>query len=151
MKTLDYLNTRDSAVIDKRFEQQLANFKPGADSSAAIQLTKYGLNKLEYTSRNSQEGFGVFSEIYYPAGWEAFIDGKPADIIRTDYALRGIKIPAGEHKIEMKFEPKTFFTGLKIAGISSTLLLLLVVLSLGWDFYQQGKQPEITETKNIKK
>ncbi len=64
MKTLDALNTRDPAVIDKRFEKQLGSFKPGADSTAAIKLTKYGLNKLEYASRNSQEGFGVFSEIY---------------------------------------------------------------------------------------
>ncbi|MDQ0106598.1 hypothetical protein J2T02_001709 [Chitinophaga terrae (ex Kim and Jung 2007)] len=126
MKTLDYLNTRDTAVIDKRFQAQVGNFKPGADSSAYIKLTKYGLNKLEYASHNSQEGLGVFSEIYYPAGWEATIDGKPADIIRTDYALRAIKIPAGDHKIEMKFEPKTYFKGLKIAGISSTLLILLV-------------------------
>ncbi|TWF39643.1 membrane protein YfhO [Chitinophaga polysaccharea] len=143
MKTLDYLNTRDSAVIDKRFQAQVGNFKPGADSSAAIKLTKYGPNQLEYTSHNSQEGFGVFSEIYYPAGWEASIDGKPVDIIRTNYALRGFKIPAGDHKIEMKFAPKTFFTGLKIAGTTSTLLLLLVVLIFGWEFYQQMKRETV--------
>jgi hypothetical protein len=140
MKTLDYLNSRDSAVIDKRFAQQLGNFKPAADSSAAIKLTKYSPNKLEYTSHNSQDGFGVFSEIYYPAGWNAFIDGKPTDIIRTDYALRGLKIPAGDHKIEMRFEPTTFYTGLKIAGISSTLLLLLVVGIFGWEFFQYLKK-----------
>ncbi|WP_414647245.1 YfhO family protein [Chitinophaga sp.] len=139
MKTLDALNTRDSAVIDKRFEKQLGSFKPGADSTASIKLTKYGLNKLEYASRNSQEGFGVFSEIYYPAGWNAFIDGKPADIIRTDYALRGLKIPAGEHKIEMKFEPQTFLKGLKIANITSILLLLLVAASLVFEVLRQNK------------
>lgn len=139
MKTLDALNTRDSAVIDKRFEKQLGSFKPGADSTAAIKLTKYGLNKLEYTSRNNQEGFGVFSEIYYPAGWNAFIDGKPTDIIRTNYALRGLKIPAGEHKIEMKFEPQTFLTGLKIANITSILLLLLVAASLIFEVIRQNK------------
>lgn len=137
MKTLDYLNTRDSAVIDKRFEKQLGTFKPGADSSASIKLTQYGLNKLEYTSHNSQDGFGVFSEIYYPAGWDAFIDGKPVDIIRTNYALRGFKIPAGDHKIEMKFYPKTFFTGLKIASTSSTLLLILVLLAFAWQAYKE--------------
>ncbi|MBS0028787.1 YfhO family protein [Chitinophaga sp. 22321] len=137
MKTLDYLNTRDSAVIDKRFTQQLGNFKTHADSAAVIKLTKYGPNKLEYTTHNTQDGFGVFSEIYYPAGWKAFIDGQPADIIRTDYALRGLKIPAGDHKVEMRFEPTTVFTGLKIAGISSTLLLLLVVVIFGWAFYKE--------------
>lgn len=144
MKTLDALNTRDSAVIDKRFEKQLGNFKPGADSAASIKLTKYGLNQLVYTSRNAHEGFGVFSEIYYPAGWKAYIDGQPADIIRTDYALRGLKIPAGEHKIEMKFVPETYFTGMKIASISSILLLLLVVSVFGWEIYQCQK------TKSVK-
>jgi hypothetical protein len=139
MKTLDYLNSRDSAVIDKRFASQLGNFKPNADSTASIMLTKYGLNKLEYVSHNPQDGFGVFSEIYYPAGWKAFIDGKPTDIIRTDYALRGMKIPAGDHKIEMRFEPTKVFTGLKIAGISSILLLLLVASIFGWEFYQYIK------------
>jgi len=140
MKTLDYLNTRDSAVIDKRFTQQLGNFKTHADSSAVIKLSKYGPNKLEYTTHNTQDGFGVFSEIYYPAGWKAFIDGQPAEIIRTDYALRGLKIPAGDHKVEMRFEPTTVFTGLKIAGISSTLLLLLVVAIFAWEIYKSVKR-----------
>ncbi|RFS18724.1 hypothetical protein DVR12_27150 [Chitinophaga silvatica] len=136
MKTLDYLNTRDSAVIDKRFQAQVGNFKPGADSSASIKLTKYGLNKLEYASHNSQDGLAVFSEIYYPAGWEATVDGKPADIIRTDYALRAIKVPAGDHKIEMKFEPKTYFKGLKIAGISSITLIILVLAMIAYEIFR---------------
>ncbi|MBO9732358.1 MAG: YfhO family protein [Chitinophaga sp.] len=140
MKTLDYLNTRDSAVIDKRFAAQMGNFKTSADSSASIKLTKYGLNKLEYASHNPQDGFGVFSEIYYPAGWKAFIDDKPTDIIRTNYALRGLKIPAGDHKIEMRFEPTTIFTGLKIANISSALLLLIVIGVFGWEFFQYLKK-----------
>ncbi|MFY0255902.1 YfhO family protein [Chitinophaga sp. 30R24] len=140
MKTLDNLNTRDTAVIDNRFNKQLADFKPGADSSAAIKLTKYGLNQLEYASHNSQEGFGVFSEIYYPAGWEAFIDGQPAAIIRTDYALRGIKIPAGDHKIEMKFTPKTYFLGMKIASTSSILLLVLVIGIFAWEIFRSRKE-----------
>ena len=143
MKTLDHLNTRDTAVIDKRFEKQLGALKPAADSSAAIKLTKYGLNQLEYASHNSQEGFGVFSEIYYPAGWEAFIDGKPADIIRTDYALRGLKIPAGDHKIVMKFAPKTYFVGMEIAGISSVLLLVLIAGMLAWEIFRRGKREDV--------
>ncbi|PSL44946.1 membrane protein YfhO [Chitinophaga niastensis] len=148
MKTLDYLNTRDTAVIDKRFQSQLGgNFKPGTDSSASIKLTKYGLNSLAYTSNNSQEGLGVFSEIYYPAGWKAFIDDKPADIVRVDYALRGVKIPAGQHKIDLKFEPATFFKGQKIAGISSTLLLLLVIAAFGWELFTQNKKEETVVKK----
>ncbi|MCW3464713.1 YfhO family protein [Chitinophaga nivalis] len=140
MKTLDYMNTRDSAVIDKRFQAQLSNFTPVADSAANIKLTQYSLNSLQYASNNTHDGLGVFSEIYYPAGWSAYIDGKPADIIRADYALRAIKIPAGQHKIDMKFEPKTFFLGMKISGISSTLLLILVAVALIWEIIAQRKK-----------
>ncbi|CAL1519210.1 YfhO family protein [Chitinophaga sp. MM2321] len=143
MKTLDYLNTKDSAVIDKRFEKELgSNFKPGKDSNAVIKLTKYGLNSLEYTSSNSQEGLGVFSEIYYPAGWNAYIDGKPTNIIRVDYALRGVKIPAGQHKIDLKFEPTTFYKGQQISGISSTILLILVIASFIWEIVLCRKRKE---------
>ncbi|HVI43893.1 MAG TPA: YfhO family protein [Chitinophaga sp.] len=141
MKTLDYLNNKDSVVIDKRFEGHVGNgFRPGNDSSASIRLTKYGLNKLEYTSSNSQEGLGVFSEIYYPAGWTAAIDGKPADIIRVDYALRALKIPAGQHKIEMTFAPATFYKGQRISGISSALLLLLAAAAFIREFINQRKK-----------
>ncbi|SHM86229.1 membrane protein YfhO [Chitinophaga jiangningensis] len=128
MTTLQSLDVKDSAVIDKRFQPKLGGaFQPVADSAASIKLTKYGLNNLEYASSNSQEGFAVFSDIYYPAGWYAYIDGKETDIIRTNYGLRGLKIPAGQHKIEMKFAPPTYFKGVKIAGISSFLVILLVI------------------------
>ncbi|WP_143306131.1 YfhO family protein [Chitinophaga vietnamensis] len=143
MKTLDYLDVKDSAVVDKRFQPALgANFQPGADSAAAVKLTKYGLNKLEYASSNNQEGFAVFSDIYYPAGWGATIDGKPTDIIRTNYALRGLKIPAGQHKIEMTFAPKTYYLGQKIAGISSFLLILFVLGGFIWEAVKGRKQEE---------
>ncbi|WP_160716046.1 YfhO family protein [Chitinophaga solisilvae] len=140
MTTLDHLNTKDSAVIDKRFESVLGNgFKPGKDSAANIKLTKYGLNALEYTSSNSREGLGVFSEIYYPAGWNAYIDGKKTDIVRVDYALRGVKIPAGQHQITLKFEPTTFFKGQKISAISSSILLILVIAAFIWEIIAARK------------
>ncbi|MFB6454370.1 YfhO family protein [Chitinophaga sp. Hz27] len=129
MLALNTLDVKDSAVVDKRFIPQLGNqqFQPVVDTNATIKLTQYSPNTLDYESNNSQEGFAVFSDIYYPAGWDAFIDGKQADIIRTNYALRGLKIPAGKHKIEMKFAPKTFFTANKISSVSSILLLILVI------------------------
>ncbi|NML40450.1 YfhO family protein [Chitinophaga sp. G-6-1-13] len=146
MKTLDYLHTKDSAVVDKRFAKELgANYQPAAtDSNAAIKLTKYSLNSLEYTSSNSQEGLGVFSEIYYPAGWNAYIDGKKTDIVRVDYALRGLKIPAGQHKIDLKFEPATFYTAQKISSVTSIILVLVVIGSFIWEIIGAGKKEEKT-------
>ncbi|MBC9908936.1 YfhO family protein [Chitinophaga varians] len=146
MKTLDYLHTKDSAVVDQRFAKELgANYQPAPiDSNAAIKLTKYGLNSLEYASNNTQEGLGVFSEIYYPAGWNAYIDGKKTDIVRVDYALRGLKIPAGQHKIDLKFEPTTFYKAQKISSITSIILVLVVIGSFIWEIISARKKEEKT-------
>lgn len=132
MLALDHFNPKDTVIIDKRFQNTTGTFTPAADSSSKIVLTKYGLNALKYTAQNSGEGLAVFSDIYYPAGWKAFIDGKETPIIRVNYALRGLKIPAGKHDIDFKFEPATFFLGRKISGISSVALLICVAVGFIW-------------------
>jgi hypothetical protein len=132
MKALDHFNPADTAVIDRRFQPALGNFSPAADSSARIVLTKYGLNRLQFTSQNTRDGLGVFSDIYYPAGWKAFIDGKEANILRVNYVLRGLKIPAGRHDIIFRFEPATFFLGRKISAVSSILLLVFTGIGFIW-------------------
>lgn len=125
MKALDSLPVEHAVVIDQRFKPQLEGYAPGKDSSSRIQLTQYGLNQLAYQSQNSRAGFAVFSDIYYPAGWNAYVDGKKTEIIRVNYLLRGIKIPAGEHKVEMKFEPRSYYLGNTITRWSSILMMLL--------------------------
>lgn len=121
---------KHTAVVRKDFESELQGYQFGADSTASIKLTKYGLNDLSYESNNSQNGLAVFSDIYYPHGWEAYVDGKPVDILRADYVLRAIKVPAGKHKIEFHFRPKSFKTGNTIAMISSILLIGLLLVAL---------------------
>ena len=96
------------------------------DSTATIQLSTYKPNQLKYVSNNSNEGFAVFSEMYYQNGWKAMIDGKEAPIYRVNYVLRGLKIPAGKHTIEFKFEPEVVKTGSTIALMSSIAMLLLI-------------------------
>ncbi|NLU95524.1 YfhO family protein [Chitinophaga sp. Ak27] len=135
MKALDHFNPKDTAIVDQRFKATTGPFTPAADSSARIVLTKYGLNQLQYTAQNSAEGLGIFSDIYYPAGWKAYIDGKETPIIRVNYALRGLKIPAGKHDIQFKFEPATFFLGRKISGFSSILLLVLIAGGIVWSLW----------------
>lgn len=139
MKTLDSLPTGRAAVIDERFKPALNGFTPGKDSSAAIRLTKYGLNELQYRSNNSQPGFAVFSEIYYPAGWNLYIDGKKEEIVRVDYLLRGAKIPAGEHQVVMKFEPRSYYLGNTITRWSSIAMLILLALAIAFEARRSAK------------
>jgi len=95
---------------------------------------------LNYTSSNSKEGFAVFSDIYYPAGWTATIDGKPADIVRVNYVLRGLKIPAGQHQIEFDFHPSSYHTGNSIAMICSLLVLACCAAALFFIFRKNKNQ-----------
>ncbi|RAJ08393.1 membrane protein YfhO [Chitinophaga skermanii] len=130
MTTLNTMNPKDTAVIDQRMAASLNGYTYGKDSSSQIKLTSYGLNELKYTSSNTQNGFAVFSDIYYPAGWKLLIDGQEAEILRVNYALRGAKIPAGKHELVMKFEPRSYMLGNKISQYSSLLILLLLVVGL---------------------
>lgn len=130
-------NSKQTAIVRDSYKPELQGYQFGKDSSASIKLTKYGLNDLSFESNNSQNGFAVFSDIYYPYGWEAYIDGEQAEIIKANYLLRGLKIPAGKHKIEFKFEPQTFYTGDKIAAATSVLLILISIGSVVMAFKKE--------------
>ncbi len=142
MKALDKLDTKEVAVRlkdknQKSFELSLP-FKK--DSLATIKLDLYKPNHLKYTSNNSNEGFAVFSEIYYPKGWKATIDGKEAPIYRVNYTLRGLEIPKGKHTIEFKFEPEVVKTGSTIALFSSIGMILLIVGGVYFENRKKSKE-----------
>ena len=92
-----------------------------------IEQTSLISDEVRYKTHNTHDGLAVFSEIYYP-GWEATIDGKPAEIIRADYVLRAMKIPAGDHEIVMMFHPKSVTTTETLAWISFALLILAAII-----------------------
>jgi hypothetical protein len=142
MKALDSLPTDHAAVVDVRFKPELNNFTPAKDSTSHIKLTKYGLNQLDYVSANSKPGFAVFSDIYYPAGWNVYIDGKKDEIVRVNYLLRGVKIPAGDHKIEMKFEPRSYYLGNAITRWSSILMLILLAGAIAFEIRKSVKSQQ---------
>lgn len=123
------VNTRTTAVIDNsKFKiQSLA-----VDSLASIELVEMTPPYLKYQSSSSTGGLVVFSEIYYPKGWVAAIDGEEVPILRANYVLRALEVPAGKHQIEFKFEPKPYVIGDKITMASSWVLLLVVLGSIGW-------------------
>ena len=129
IKALNSLDVTNEAVVDS-FEDNGKYFKGGfissKDSTASIKLKLHKPNHLIYSSENSKYGFAVFSENYYENGWKATIDGNETKIHRVNYVLRGLKIPAGKHTIEFKFEPQVVKTGSTIALISSIGMLLLI-------------------------
>lgn len=150
MKALDKLDTKNVAVRqnEKNNEKSIINLhKRGIglrnsfvkDSLATIKLDLYKPNHLKYTSNNSNDGFAVFSEIYYANGWKATIDGKEAPIYRVNYTLRGLEIPKGKHTIEFKFEPEVVKTGSTIALFSSIGMILLII---GGVYFERKKKKE---------
>lgn len=132
---LDSLNTKIEAVVESSVFNS-NNLKPryNVDSLATIQLKEFKPNYLKYQSNNSNNGFAVFSEIYYEHGWNAYIDSKLVPHQRVDYALRGLEIPKGKHTIEFKFEPQVIETGSKIALASSAILGVLFLLGVFYGF-----------------
>jgi hypothetical protein len=132
---LDSLNTKKQAVINSKWiNKENLSKKYLVDSTSTISLTKYQPNYLKYKSSNAHKGFVVFSEIYYPHGWQAFIDGQTVNHVNVNYVLRGMEIPAGIHTIEFKFEPQVIKTGSSIALASSVLVAILVILGLLYQF-----------------
>lgn len=123
-------NPKETVVVRSSYKNELGNFIPGKDSAAYVKLAKYGLNTIDYVSKNSKDGFAVFSDIYYQHGWKAFVDGNETPIYRVNYLLRGVRLPAGEHKIEFRFRPEKFYMGDNIAMVSSLLLWLTVAGSV---------------------
>lgn len=125
---IDALHTADpagTAVVDARFKEVLKGLTEShRDSLSTIRLTSYEPNRLVYETRNSGDAVAVFSEIYYPDGWQVTVDGQPATLGRADYILRALYLPAGEHTVEMRFDPQSLHV---TEGIAYTALALMVV------------------------
>ena len=145
MAALDHINPRHTAVIDKRFETQIAGFTPQPDSTAIIELESYRPNRLTYLSHSGSEQLAVFSEIYYQPGWEATIDRKPAEHFRADWILRAMRIPAGDHEIIFEFRPKGYVVAANVEAYSSFLILLLLIGAVGYSVWKTIKKESQTE------
>lgn len=142
MKELDKLDTKNVAVFNvhdygSKFEN--ARLKENFDDSGSIKLNVYKPNYLKYSSENTGNGLAVFSEIYYEKGWNAYLDGEKTEHFPVDYVLRAMRIPAGKHTIEFKFEPQVIETGSTITLVSSLGMLLLLV---GGVYFERKKRVE---------
>ena len=123
-RVLNMLNTKYFIFPAGQQRQTVPILNPHAYGLSSIRLTSYAPNRLTYETNNAQDGIAVFSEIYYPDGWHVTIDGQPAELARADYILRTMYVPAGQHTIEMRFDP----TSLHVTeGIAYGALALLVI------------------------
>lgn len=132
---LQEIDTRTTAVINtQKFPLQQDSYS----ANGTISLQQYGPNHITYKANTSSNSLAVFSEIYYPEGWEATIDGKPAHILQANYVLRALELPAGEHSIEFRFQPRSYATGNIVMMISNILLILLLSGAIVWSIRKTG-------------
>jgi hypothetical protein len=127
IKALENTDLKNIAVVNQNDFSDLKIVNFAKDSTAIITQKIYKPNHIQYTTSNSQQGLAVFSEIYYPKGWNVYIDGKKETLFRADYVLRAMKIPAGKHTVDFKFEPQVIKTGSTIALASSVGMVFLIV------------------------
>lgn len=128
------VNTKTQAVLDvSKFDSPAISY----DSGSSVVLQEALPNRMKYESQSEVEGLVVFSEIFYPKGWSATIDGNEVPILRADYVLRALHVPAGKHTIEFIFKPAAYTVGNKITSASSWLLLIVVFGCVGWTLKQE--------------
>ena len=138
MDSLKNLKPKEQAVLQEKFAENLQDFQIQYDSTNTIKLDKYVPDHMTYSYSAKTAQLAVFSEVYYPEkkGWKVYLDGKPMEgaLMKANYLLRAVKVPQGDHTLEMKFEPAAYYTGLSIARVGSLLLALLFFAALYFYF-----------------
>ncbi|MEG1998920.1 MAG: YfhO family protein, partial [Bacteroidales bacterium] len=128
MAALDNFDEKKTAVIDEHFRAFVPDKLTTPAQGDTIYLTSYKPNEVQYNVRSINGGFAVFSEIYFPWGWNVTIDGKDVQMARVDYVLRGLQLPAGEHTIIFRFDPESLHV---TTGIAYAAIILVILLCAG--------------------
>jgi len=137
------LNPKDSAVMQQSFRNKIAG-ATNWTGEGTIKLDKNDNDVADYSFNSNSNQFAVFSEVYYDAGWKAFIDGKEAPIVKVNYVLRGLLVPAGAHKIEFRFEPQDYLLGRKLTTIFTIALLLLIAAAIFFEWRAWKRTKPVT-------
>jgi len=138
MLALGKENLRTAAIVNEKNKGEVPSFS--FDSTATIVLNSYKPNQLIYKSKSNTSQLAVFSEIYYPKGWNVYVDGKKSTYFTANYLLRAMSVPAGEHSIEFRFEPSSFIIGERVSIASSIFLVILLFGAFGFGLYQVNKK-----------
>ena len=144
MAAMESLKDPRNAVVPEAYSDALAGVVPGAASTGRAELLSFTPDFQEYRVSAPAKGLLVFSEVHYPEGWQLTIDGEPADLLRVNYALRGMVVPAGEHTVEMAFELPSVQSARTVASLGSGLLLLFVLGTLAMAFVGRGAVEEVS-------
>lgn len=138
MKALDSFDAANVAIVQDAYKASV-KATPVYDSTAKIQLIKNDNDVVNYSFESTTPQFVVFSEVYYDRGWKAFIDNEEAPIVKTNYVLRGLSVPAGKHVIDFKFEPQSYIMGQRITTISQVILIVIFFLALFIEYRNRQK------------
>ena len=140
---LNDFDPQHTAILNKEFASQLQNKDfSNADQQATITLQESPNKNPDlkiYKTKSTTAQLCVFSEIYYKEGWKAYIDGKEAPILRANYVLRALEVPAGEHTIELRCEPDTLKTFNIINLIGSILIVVFLIGAIALPFIKKKK------------
>ena len=139
MMAISSFDPKNVMVVDQKFKSLIDVKKVGYDGNGFIRLTNYHPDHLTYEYSSGRDALAVFSEMWYEKGWNAYVDGEKIPYFRANYILRAAQLPGGNHKLEFKFEPSSYYTGETISLIASILLLL----SLGYAIFLEVKKKEI--------
>ncbi|MBS1921750.1 MAG: YfhO family protein [Bacteroidetes bacterium] len=142
MDALGTTDLKDTALVESNFSKFV--IQPQWDSTGSIKLEHFDNDTMIYSFAGNKPQFAVFSEVYYPFGWNVYLDGKKTDYCKVNYILRGMSIPAGNHEIKFIFEPESYKKGLKIGYIASYLILIFFIGGL----YMQWRKSKGTPVNN---
>ncbi|MCZ4409350.1 hypothetical protein O3Q51_11035 [Cryomorphaceae bacterium 1068] len=135
---LDELELRSEGVVHSDFNEMVKDFNFQESADAIIAVEAHLPNYISYIYDSPVPQAVVFSEIYYPEGWNAYLDGEKVDYFRANYALRGMLVPDGSHKIEFKFEPKSYAQASTISTGAGLIVFFFFLFAL----YRHFKAPE---------
>ena len=141
MSKIEGMNVKKEAIVNTKDFAKVKS-PSGLDSTSKISLTKYNTRILTYQSQSNVEAPAIFSEIWYPEGWNCYVDNKLVDQFRANYILRGAVIPAGKHTIEWRFEPKTYYTSNTYSLLGSISVILSCIVIFGMSLKSTVKEEE---------
>lgn len=143
---LEDFDPATEAIVDAQFSDVLTSVSFNSGDQPVIELQEYRPNYLKYkASVGSGAPLAVFSEIYYPKGWNAYLDGQPVEHVRVNYVLRAMPVPQGTHEIEFRFEPQSYALG-NTVSLASSIVLILALIAVGFFEFKKKAKNEEEET-----
>jgi hypothetical protein len=141
MLAISSFDPKKVMVVHEEFKPLIDIKKVGYDGNAFIRLTNYHPDHMTYEYSSGRDVLAVFSEIWYEKGWNAYLDGEKIPYFRADYLLRAAQLPGGNHKLEFKFEPTSYYTGEMISLIASILLILGLAYAIYTEMKSKNPEP----------